>query len=265
LKAERAKRGEGDLKVGSVREKVRQMFHSIGRSSACNARVVETREKSCAGGDGREKALCLFPKVLSDEVIVGCLLRARNSPGSSLESQLERVAQDPAKSPDPDIVEKRMAVVKTAGGIVRRDIQLDEGLKNAPGPGKPNIYMKELERPVEPTRKTLLAMPPTLVGLLQGVTDEELHAEKDPAEPRKEAGPGKVWECGWREKFGGSAGDDTAGGSSSDDGGTMRDGTVAGWVRWAQHREGARRARRLRRARKTLTTSIVNVGPCVGD
>ena len=41
-----------------------------------------------------------------------------------------------------------MAVVKTAGEIVRRDIELEKSLRNAPGPGEANMYIEQLERQV---------------------------------------------------------------------------------------------------------------------
>ncbi|CAB1108513.1 unnamed protein product [Ectocarpus sp. CCAP 1310/34] len=201
LTAERAKLGEERLQGGSVREKVKQMFDSIGRSSDCNARVVDIRGSRGAGGDGREKALCLFPKDLSDEAVVGYLLRMRKAEGATLKSELERVAQDPADPHDPVFEEERMAVVKTAGEIVRRDIELEKSLHNARPPGQSNINVEELERPVERTADTLLAMPPTTLGFFQSVTDVDLNVEQNPADPPKDAGPCKVWERGWREEF----------------------------------------------------------------
>ena len=41
LRAERARLEEDEMKVTSARDKVKQMFHSIARSSGCNARVVD--------------------------------------------------------------------------------------------------------------------------------------------------------------------------------------------------------------------------------
>ena len=123
LRAERLRLGEDKLEDGSVREKVKQMFDSIvARSRGCNAIVVDIRGNRVAGGDGREKALCLFPKDIRDEVVVGYLVRMRNAEGTTLKSELGRVATDPTEPPDPVFAEERMEVVKTAGEIVRRDI-----------------------------------------------------------------------------------------------------------------------------------------------
>eukprot|EP00752_Nemacystus_decipiens_P016789 g15026.t1 len=201
LTSERAKLGEDKLKDISAREKVKQMFDSISRSPRCNARVVDIRGYGDSGGDGREKALCLFPKDVRDDVVLGYLLRMRTAEGATLKSELERVAKDPTDPPDPAVEEERMAVVKAAGEIVRRDIELKKSLKNAPARGEANVYAKQLESHVEPPAETLLAMPPTVVGLLQSVIDEDLSVEQSPVEPPKDAGPCKVWERGWREEF----------------------------------------------------------------
>jgi len=150
LTVERARLGEDKLKDGSAREKVKQMFDSIvARSPGCNARVVDIRGNRVAGGSGREKALCLFPKDVRDDVVVGYLVRMRDAEGATLKSELGRVARDPTGPPDPVFTEERMEVVKTAGEIVRRDIELEKSLKNVPPPGQGNNYMKEVERVVE--------------------------------------------------------------------------------------------------------------------
>ena len=82
LTVERARLGEDKLKDGSAREKVKQMFDSIvARSPGCNARVVDIRGNRVAGGSGREKALCLFPKDVRDDVVVGYLVRMRDAEG----------------------------------------------------------------------------------------------------------------------------------------------------------------------------------------
>ena len=148
LTAERAKLGEDELQDKCIREKVKQMFDSVGRSPGCNARVVGIRGSGVATRDGREKALCLFPKDLRDEVVVGYLLRMREAEAATLKSELERVVKDPVRPPDPVCQEQRMAVVKTAGEIVRRDIELEKSLRNAPGPGEANVYIEQLERQV---------------------------------------------------------------------------------------------------------------------
>ena len=83
-----------------------------------------------------------------------------------------------------------MEVVKTAGEIVRRDIELEKSLKNVPPPGQGNNYMKELERVVETTAETLLAMPLTCVGFCPSLMDKDLNVERNPAEkPPKDARP----------------------------------------------------------------------------
>jgi len=139
-----------------MRVVVRDMFSAIAQESDGEARVVDVRENSDEGGDAREHALCLFPRIVSDEVVIGYLLRARKAEqrptpapecsgggGVTLKSELERVANDPSAT------EERLGVVRHAGWIVRRDIQEDDRLKNAPAPGKPNTYLADLERRVE--------------------------------------------------------------------------------------------------------------------
>eukprot|EP00752_Nemacystus_decipiens_P015067 g13423.t1 len=117
-----------------------------------------------------------------------------------------------------------MAVVKAAREILRRDIQLEQSPKNAPARGEPNVYMKQLERHVEPPAGTLLAMLPTTVGgLLQSVIDKDLNVEQSPVEPREDSGPGKLWERGWREEFKKCVG---VNGSRPDTSGAKRDKTI---------------------------------------
>ena len=101
-----------------------------------------------------------------------------------------------------------MEVVKTAGGIVRRDIEREESLKNAPARGAPNNYLAEMKRPVEPTSTTLLSMPPTVLGFFQSVTGFPLYGAVNHVESRSEALLTKVWEPGWRAEFQSSTDDD---------------------------------------------------------
>lgn len=71
----------------------------------------------------------------------------------------------------------RMEIVCAVAEIVRADVDQHPDLKNARIRRQKHKYSEELAAPVKPVRDALSEMPPTLVGLFQGMTNMPLYPE----------------------------------------------------------------------------------------
>lgn len=75
-----------------------------------------------------------------------------------------------------------MAVVRAAVEMLRGDIREQSSLQGVPTRGAKHDYAAEAEMKVAPPLQALQALPPSLVGLLQSVTDLRMPPEISGAE-----------------------------------------------------------------------------------
>eukprot|EP00752_Nemacystus_decipiens_P017140 g15355.t1 len=175
------------------RDIVRKMFYAISEAGGSKARVV-SEEGDTIGVDGRERILCLLPNDLRDDLILKIVLETREAAKKEGKSALERALK--RTEDNPEDVDARMAVMTSAGAIVRQDVQADKSLQNAPARGEKHRYAQELAMPVKPVRQALAGYPSTLVGMLQSVTLMGLQGDVVGGDP-KATQPAWVWDETW--------------------------------------------------------------------
>ena len=195
LAEERTAAGHGTTSPQYGRRLVRNMFYAIAEANGSKARVV-CEDGGVVGVDGREKILCLFPNALRDDALLKYVVEAREAAKEGAKSELERALK--RVEDNPKDVRGRMAVVMVAGAIVRRDVEGDSSLRNAPARGKEHRYGEELAMPVKPVREALAGYPETLVGMLQSVTLMPLIGDVVGGDPPASQ-PGWVREQAWRK------------------------------------------------------------------
>eukprot|EP00752_Nemacystus_decipiens_P014365 g12777.t1 len=175
------------------RDIVRKMFYAISEAGGSKARVV-SEEGDTIGVDGRERILCLLPNDLRDDLILKIVVETREAAKKEGKSALERALK--RAEDNPEDVDARMAVVTSAGAIVRQDVQADKSLQNAPARGEKHRYAQELAMPLKPVLQALAGYPSTLVGMLQSVTLMGLQGDVVGGDP-KATQPAWVWDETW--------------------------------------------------------------------
>ncbi|CAN0430744.1 unnamed protein product [Pylaiella littoralis] len=121
-----------------------------------------------------------------------------------------------------------MAVARAAGRIVRADVKKQQNLLNVPRRGDKYNYAAELAMEIQDARKSLPALPRTLVAVHQSATGLPLYDEVM-STGCEDIGPGWVWDedCGSRSAASATRDEDAEGGLSG--GGTRgREGVNGG-------------------------------------